>query len=117
MKVFAHQQEYNEMLLLSLTRVQANTYTTQCLQKWARGDSEGHRDDTYNQSETTPSQRNSVIAVICLSLPQDRMLRLEHVNRANRMRAKRAQRGGLHLPAFGKDGLKRSPSLIRMIVS
>lgn len=110
MKVFAHQLEYYEMLLLCFTRVHANTYTE--MGKKTVKDTEMIH--TNNQRQF--SQSNSGIMVICLSLPQCHGLRLEHINQAKWTSAKRAVGGGgymcMHL---GRTDSNPPPSLIQMI--
>lgn len=63
------------------------TQTPHNIHRDGQEDSEGHRDDRYNQPKTIQRQSNSVIAVICLSLPWSHVLRPEHVNRARVTRA------------------------------
>lgn len=87
------------------------TCTPHNIHRDGQEDSEGHRDDTGKQPKTTQSQSNSVVAVICFSLPQDHLLRPEHVNWAKWMGAKREQRGGCICLCLGRTDSNTPPVL------
>lgn len=91
------------------------TQTPHNIHRDGQEDSEGDRDDRYNQPKTIQSQSNSVITVIRLSLPPSLVLRPEHVNQGKAMSTKRAAWDAVCVHKFGKDRPKHFPGHIWVI--